>query len=126
MAMNIDELKTRIEAKRHELQARLNELKANAQQLAADAKADAQDELGHIETKLKDLGELLREGWDNLTDRISDQLRTWLKTAEEKGREVQQRAEQKIADLKRQKDDASDGTLDPVQGNNLGNANSRT
>lgn len=103
MTMNIDELKTRIEAKRHELQARLNEVKANAQQVAADAKADAKEELGHLETKLKDLSELLREGWDNLTDRVSDQLRSWLKTAEEKGREVQTVAEQKVADLKSDK-----------------------
>ena len=106
MTMTMDELKTRIEAKRHELQARLNELKANAQQVASDAKADAKEELSNLETKLKDLSELLREGWDNVTDRIGDQLRSWLKTAEEKGQKVQQMAEQKVAEMKRDKDRA--------------------
>jgi archaellum component FlaC len=117
MTMNLDELKTRIEAKRHELEARLNELKANAQQVAADAKADAKDELSTLETKLKDLSELLREGWDHLTDRVSDQLRSWLKTAEETGHKVQNLAEQKLADLKR----------DPgAHDTNSGTARSRT
>lgn len=85
MMMTRDELKSRIEAKRHQLQARLSELKADTQQAAAHVAADAREELAHVEGRLRELGELLREGWEDVTERISDRLRSWLKTTEAHG-----------------------------------------
>jgi hypothetical protein len=65
---NVNQLKDRIEARRHELQSRLHDLRA-------DGRADLDEERTALERKLDDLKETLREGWES----ASDKLERWLK-----------------------------------------------
>ena len=72
MSAKTNELKDRIEAKKHELLARLSELKA-------DSRAEAAEERDTIAKKLDQLGDSLRDGWDNVSDTVSAKLNDWLK-----------------------------------------------
>lgn len=67
-----DELKNRVEAKQRELQARLSELKANTQQRS-------REELTRIETKLRELKDVLKEGWEDLSESTTRRINQWLK-----------------------------------------------
>jgi hypothetical protein len=67
MSLKTDELKDRIQAKKHELLARLNELKA-------DNRADAAEQRSKIKVKLDELENTLKEGWD----KAAAKLNTWL------------------------------------------------
>jgi len=67
MSIKTDELKDRIEAKKHELLARLNELKA-------DSRAEAAEQRSKIKVKLDELEDTLKEGWD----KAAAKLNTWL------------------------------------------------
>ena len=67
MSLKTDELKDRIEAKKHELLARLNELKA-------DSRAEAEEQRSKIKVKLDELEDTLKEGWD----KAAAKLNTWL------------------------------------------------
>jgi len=71
MLSNTEQLKDRINAKKHELLAKIDELKADTRQDAASAR-------DKVQAKLKDLEETLRDGWDNLTDAVSAKLNKWL------------------------------------------------
>jgi len=66
-----EELKDRIEARRHELQAKLSELKADSRREAAEA-ADK------IKARLKELEEYVKDGWDNVNDSVKAKLNSWL------------------------------------------------
>ena len=66
-----DELKTRIEAKRHELIAKLKTSQANAQHDALDAKDKNKASLSELEENLK-------EGWDKMSDQVHAKLSAWL------------------------------------------------
>ncbi len=66
-----DELKDRIESKRHELQARLAELRA-------DARAEAIESRRKIERSLEELEGYLKDGWHNLSEGVSSKLNHWL------------------------------------------------
>jgi hypothetical protein len=68
-----DELRNRVEAKKHELEARYLELKADTQERA-------RDERDRVKRKLDELHEAVRDGWDNLSDRVAAKLSDWLKT----------------------------------------------
>lgn len=68
-----DELKTRVAAKQRELEARYLELKADAQE-------QTRDERDRVKRKLDELQETVKEGWDNLSDRVAAKLNDWLKT----------------------------------------------
>ena len=67
-----NELKDRIEAKKHELLARLSELKA-------DTRAEAAEQRDTIARKLDQLEDDLRDGWDNVSEKVSAKLNDWLK-----------------------------------------------
>ncbi|MEZ4398789.1 MAG: hypothetical protein R3B06_02130 [Kofleriaceae bacterium] len=71
MITKTDELKDRIEARRHELMARMSELKADTRKESAEAYAKVKQRLGELEDHLKD-------GWDNVTDAIKTKLNSWL------------------------------------------------
>ena len=67
MSNKTNELKDRIEAKKHELLARLNELKA-------DSRAEASEQSSKIKLKLDELEDTLKEGWD----KAAVKLNSWL------------------------------------------------
>ena len=73
MAIKTEELKNRIEAKKHELMASLANSKADAAGEAADKRQSA-------EKKLRELEGYLKDGWDRVTDQISNKLNDWLKS----------------------------------------------
>lgn len=59
-----DILKDRIEAKKKGLEAKLAELKA-------DTRKNASDEIEELRTAIDDLGEAIRRGWDNMTEKAA-------------------------------------------------------
>lgn len=67
-----EELKSRIEAKRKQLEADLAKAKADAQGKSNDA-------VEAMERKLQELGNLLRSGWDSISDDATAKLNAWLK-----------------------------------------------
>lgn len=66
-----EELKARVHAKKKELEARLATLKA-------DAGAGAREEREKIEQKLSQLGDEIRNGWEELTENVAAKLNRWL------------------------------------------------
>jgi hypothetical protein len=66
-----EELKDRIKAKQRELEARFQELKA-------DTRAEARTERDKVKSKLDELQETVKDGWDNMTERVSAKLNDWL------------------------------------------------
>jgi hypothetical protein len=66
-----EELKDRIKAKQRELEARFNELKA-------DGRSEARDERDRVRSRLDELQETIKDGWDNLSDRVTAKLNDWL------------------------------------------------
>jgi len=71
MFTKTEELKDRIEARRHDLMAKMAELKADSRKGAAAAGKKIQHQLDELEETLKD-------GWDNVTDAVRDTLNRWL------------------------------------------------
>jgi hypothetical protein len=71
MIRESEELKDRIESKRHALQARLAELRA-------DTRAEARDKQRQIERSLDELEDYLKDGWHNLSEGVSAKLNSWL------------------------------------------------
>jgi hypothetical protein len=71
MLTKSDELKDRINVKKHELLAKYNELKA-------DANANASGARDKVKAKLDDLEDALKDGWDNMTDAVKTRLNSWL------------------------------------------------
>ena len=72
MMNKTEELKDRVEAKRHELLAKLNELKA-------DARAEAQEQHHRVREKLSELERTLKDGWDKVSNDVAAKLNEWLK-----------------------------------------------
>jgi hypothetical protein len=66
-----EELKDRIQAKQRELEARFHELKA-------DGRAETRDERDRLKSKLDELQETIKTGWDNMSERVSAKLNDWL------------------------------------------------
>jgi len=71
MLRKTDELKDRVEARRHELMAKLDELKADTRREAADTR-------DKIKGWLDELTEYTKDGWDKLTDSAADKINRWL------------------------------------------------
>jgi hypothetical protein len=71
MLTKSDELKDRINVKKHELLAKYNELKA-------DTNANASSARDKVKAKLDDLEDALKDGWDNVTDAVKARLNKWL------------------------------------------------
>jgi len=72
MTDGTDELRARVEAKRHELQAQLK-------QAEADARAEKNEEADTLRAKLAELDETLKEGWENLSDATVAKLNEWMR-----------------------------------------------
>jgi hypothetical protein len=66
-----DELKDRIEARKHELMAKYNEMKA-------DSRADAASKRDRIKARLDELEDALKDGWDNVSESVASKLNSWL------------------------------------------------
>jgi hypothetical protein len=73
MLNKTDELKSRVEAKVAELQARLKTLKA-------DGQAKAIEEHDRVKRKLDEVEIYVKEGWQNLSDKVAAKLNDWLKS----------------------------------------------
>lgn len=69
-----EELRLRVEAEKKELEARLARLKVEGT-AAANATAES------IEKELKELQTYVRDGWDNLTEKVAGKLNEWLDKA---------------------------------------------
>ena len=67
-----EELKQRVEAKKLKLQAKIKDLQANAS-------SDSRDEVRKLQIKLEELGESMKGGWEDLTEKVSGKLNQWLK-----------------------------------------------
>ena len=72
MADRWDELKHRVEAKRKKLQAEIEQAKADGIESSNHAAKQARE-------KLKQLGQTLENGWDDLSEATAAKLNQWLK-----------------------------------------------
>lgn len=66
-----DELKDRVEARKHELLSRYNELKA-------DSRHEAMQLRTKLKMKLDELEQDLKSGWDRIDDSMRAKLNKWL------------------------------------------------
>lgn len=66
-----DELRDRVEARKHELLAKFNELKADTRHEAAEARTRLKARLDELELQIKD-------GWARVTDEVRGKLNEWL------------------------------------------------
>jgi len=66
-----DELKDRVEARKHELMARYHELKADTRHEAIELRTK-------LKKKLDDLEANLKIGWENADDSVRAKLNKWL------------------------------------------------
>jgi hypothetical protein len=66
-----DELRDRVEARKHELLAKFNELKA-------DSRRDAAAACDKVKAKLDELELHLKNGWTKVSDDVRTKLNTWL------------------------------------------------
>ena len=66
-----DELRDRIEARKHELLAKYNELKA-------DTRHDASEARTRMKARLDELELCLKNGWDKVSDDVRAKLNRWL------------------------------------------------
>lgn len=66
-----DELRDRIESRKHELLAKYNELKA-------DGRRDAAEACGRIKARLDELELHLKSGWNKVNADVRTKLNRWL------------------------------------------------
>jgi hypothetical protein len=66
-----DELRDRIEARKHELLAKYNELKADTRKEASDARDKIKSRLDELELHLK-------SGWNKVNAEVQTKLSKWL------------------------------------------------
>jgi F0F1-type ATP synthase membrane subunit b/b' len=66
-----EELKDRVEARRHQLLSKYNELKADVRQEASDARK-------RLKARLDELEDTLKTGWTNMSDAAKARLNQWL------------------------------------------------
>ena len=66
-----DELRDRVEARKHELLAKYNELKA-------DSRRDASDARDKVKAKLDELEVHIKDGWAKVSDDVRTKLNRWL------------------------------------------------
>jgi hypothetical protein len=67
MGNRSEELRDRVEQKKHELLARLNELKA-------DNRSEAREQSSKIKLRLDQLEDMVKEGWDKAEVKINEWL----------------------------------------------------
>jgi cell division septum initiation protein DivIVA len=68
-----EELKDRVEARKHELLAKFNQLKADTRRDAAEVRARVKTQLDELELHLKG-------GWDKLSEAVRAKLGSWLES----------------------------------------------
>jgi hypothetical protein len=68
----MDELKDRVEAKKHEILAKISEMKA-------DGRAEVKERHEQLRTKLRELEQHLKDGWDKVSNDVAAKLNEWLK-----------------------------------------------
>jgi hypothetical protein len=66
-----EELRDRIESRKHELLAKYNELKADGRKEASEAR-------DRIKARLDELEQHLKGGWNKVSDDVASKLNTWL------------------------------------------------
>lgn len=66
-----DELKDRVEARKHQLLSKYNELKADGKQEASEMRTRLKARLDELEDNLKD-------GWENMSQAVKSKLSDWL------------------------------------------------
>jgi len=66
-----DELKDRVNARKHELMMKADELKA-------DTKAGANEAAKKLKSKLAELEDYLKDGWDRVSESTAAKLDKWL------------------------------------------------
>jgi hypothetical protein len=66
-----DELRDRVEARKHELLARYNQLKA-------DTRHEAEEARTRLKARLDDLELHVKSGWTKLSDDVRAKLSSWL------------------------------------------------
>jgi hypothetical protein len=71
-----DELRDRIEARKHELLAKYNELKA-------DTRKEASQTRDRIKSRLDELELHLKSGWNKVNDDVRTKLNSWLERDKE-------------------------------------------
>lgn len=71
MSIETDELKNRIEAKRHELLTRWNELKA-------DTRAEAGKLRDNVKDHLDELEKVMKQGWESVSEQVRTKVNTIL------------------------------------------------
>jgi len=71
MLSKSDELRDRIEARKHQLLAKLNELKADGRHEAAEART-------RVSARLEELEAHLKLGWAKVNDEVRTKLSEWL------------------------------------------------
>jgi len=70
-----DELRDRVEARKHELLAKYNELKADSRKEAAEART-------RLKTRLDELEAHLKAGWAKINNDVRTKLNRWLERNE--------------------------------------------
>lgn len=65
------ELRDRVEARKKDLEAKLLEWKA-------DTKGSFNEKIDQAENELKNLKEIVKDGWDRVTEPIAKKLNEWL------------------------------------------------
>ena len=71
MLSRTDELKDRIDVRKHELLKKFSELKADTRHEAIEARAKVKEKLDELELHLK-------QGWDKVSDATASKLDEWL------------------------------------------------
>jgi hypothetical protein len=66
-----EELKDRVNVRKYELLSQLSELKA-------DARHEAMEARDLISERLYELEQMIKDGWDNLSDAAAQKLNRWL------------------------------------------------
>jgi hypothetical protein len=69
--MTKEELKDRVNVRKHELLAQLSALKADVRHEATEAREN-------ISARLQELEDMVRDGWDNLSDAAKGKIDRWL------------------------------------------------
>lgn len=71
MSGKSEELKDRVEARRHQLLSKYNELKADTRREASEARE-------RLKARLDELEDSLKSGWNNMSDAVKAKLNQWL------------------------------------------------
>jgi len=71
MADRSEELKSRVEAKQAELESQLKQFKA-------DTQGAVNDQVEAVQTKLSELNEMVKDGWERLSEDTVQRLNDWL------------------------------------------------